>query len=127
MTTTSARAIASSPRPPLYDRIVTDADVGKALDWLRDSSMEMGQTKSRLVKAGHMVKHIEALLSMGSKEKSAEARKCDARCDPRWLDAINEEAEAAGEYEKMKSLREAAAARIEAWRTESSNVRSMKI
>ena len=50
-----------------------------------------------------------------------------ARTTLRYITAITEEADAAGEYEKMRALREAAAAKIEAWRTESSNYRSMKI
>jgi len=43
------------------------------------------------------------------------------------MDAANEEAEAAGAFEKMRALREAAALKIEAWRSEQANYRSMKI
>ena len=41
-------------------RIVTNADLQKALDWLRDSAKDLGDAKARAVKAGHMLKHVEA-------------------------------------------------------------------
>ena len=108
-------------------RIVGDDEVDKALDWLRDSAADLGEAKARTVRAGHMLKHIEALMMKASEERSAEGRKADARCSDRYVEAMEEDALAAGEYEKMRALREAAALKIEAWRTESSNYRSMKI
>jgi hypothetical protein len=123
---TAARALAATPMPNT-GRIVSDEDVGKALDWLRDSARELGQAKERLVLATNMIKHVEALEFKMSDAKSAEARKADARTSERFLEAVTEEAKAAGAYEMMRALREAAAAKIEAWRTESSNYRSMKI
>lgn len=108
-------------------RIVTDDDLSKALDWLRDNAKDMGEAKVRLIKAERMLSHTEALLIRMSSASSAEARKADARTDQRWLDAANEEAEAAGAFEKMRALREAAALKIEAWRSEQANYRSMKI
>ena len=108
-------------------RIVTEEDLEKALDFLRDSAQAMGDAKARTVRAGHMLKHTEALESKMSDERSAEGRKADARCSLRYVAAVEEDAVAAGEYEKMRSLREAAALKIEAWRTESSNYRALKI
>lgn len=108
-------------------RVADERDVARALEWLRDSAQDIGLAKARLVKAGHMVKHVEALMMRASESKSAEMRKADARCSEKWLAAIDEEAEAAGEYEKLKALREAAAAKIEAWRTEQATYRSMKL
>jgi hypothetical protein len=108
-------------------RIVSDEDLEKALDWLRDSAQEIGDAKARLVRAGHMVKHIEALESKMSQEKSAEGRKADARCSDRYVAAIEEDAVATGEYQKLASLREAAALKIEAWRSECANFRALKI
>ena len=110
-----------------HQRIVTDDEVEKALDWLRDSAQAIGDAKARVVRAGHMIKHIEALETKMSEEKSVEARKADARCSLRYVSAMEEDAVAAGEFEKMKALREAAALKIESWRTESSNYRSMKL
>jgi hypothetical protein len=108
-------------------RIVTDEDLEKALSWLRDSAQEIGDAKARLIRAGHMVKHVEALELKMSSEKSVEARKADARCSERYLAAIEEDAVATGEYQKLASLREAAALKIEAWRSEQANFRALRI
>lgn len=107
-------------------RIVSDGEVERALDFLRDSADAVGKARARLIRSGHMVKHIEALLTLASEQRSVEAKKCEAKTDTRWLEAITEEAEAAGEFEKLKALREAASAKIEAWRSESANYRGMR-
>ena len=108
-------------------RIVSDEDLSRALDWLRDNARDMGLAKERLKKAEHMVKVIEAIEFKKSDAKSAEARKADARTAVRYTEAIIEEAQATGAYEMMRALREAAALKIEAWRSEQANYRSMKI
>ena len=110
-----------------FSRIVPDEEVHDALEYLRASAIAIGDARQRLIKAGHMVKHVEALLFLASTEKTADGRKAAAKCDNRWLSAVNEEAEAAGEFEKLKAWREAAAAKIEAWRSESANYRGMKV
>lgn len=109
------------------DVIVTEGEVEAALDWLRDSAADIGKAKERTVKAGHWLKHVEALWFKLSDAKSAEGKKADARTSERYLQAITEDAEAAGEYERMKALREAAALKCEVWRSQSANYRSMKI
>lgn len=124
---TSERATAHIKPLSPPDRIVSDEDFAKALDWLRDSARDLGLAKERTVRAGHMLKHVEALMMKASEEKSAEARKADARCSERWLKAVEEDAIAAGEYETLRALREAAALKIEAWRSEQANFRAMKI
>tara|TARA_R110000868_G_scaffold32618_1_gene118770 strand:- start:70 stop:465 length:396 start_codon:yes stop_codon:yes gene_type:complete len=130
--TISSRAMGVTEMPDTnpqqaLGRIVTDAQIGAALDYLRDNAAEIGAARARLIKAGHMVKHVEALLMLASDLKSVESRKADAKCSDRWMAAVNEESEAAGEFEKMKALREAASAKIEAWRSESANYRGMRV
>jgi hypothetical protein len=118
--------VVTKPLPPQH-RVVTEVELARALDWLRDNADDLGKAKGRLVKAEYYVKHVEALVMRSSDARSAEMRKADARVDQRWIEATDEEAIAAGEYEKLKALREAAALKIEAWRTEQANYRSMKI
>jgi hypothetical protein len=107
--------------------IVTDKSMEQALDWLRDHAPEMGKAKERSVKAGHMVKHILHIEMKRSDEKTAAGKERDAYASKAYLDACEEDARAAGALEMMRSLREAAALKIEAWRTEQANWRSMKI
>lgn len=108
------------------NRLVTDDEVGDALRWLASNAREIGEARARMVRAGHLVKHTEALLFLASDEKTVDAKKASVKASQRWLDAAEEEAIAAGEFEKIRALREAAALRIEAWRTEAASLRSVK-
>ena len=108
-------------------RIVTNSDLQKALDWLRDSAKELGDAKSRAVRSGHMLKHTEALMFKASDATSNDKRQADARTSEAYLAAIEEDAVAAGELAKLQALREAAAMKIESWRSEQANFRAMKI
>jgi hypothetical protein len=107
-------------------RIVTEQEIEKALDWLRDNAAEMGEAKKRAVLANNMLRHIKAL-EMKKHGGSAAAQEREAYASDAYHRALYEDAVAAGEYEKMKSLREAAALKIEAWRSEQANFRSMKL
>lgn len=107
--------------------IVTEQQVHDAMEYLRSSAVEIGKAKARADLAASKVKHVEALMFKASDETSNDRRMMDARTSPEYVEAINEDAEAAGELAKLYALREAAATRIEIWRTQSSNVRSMKL
>lgn len=111
----------------MSNEIVSDADVEKALDWLRDNADQIGEAKRRAVKADHMLKHVRALAMKHSGEQSAAAQEREALAGAEYLTAIDDTANAAGAYEKMKALREAAALKIEVWRSASANYRAMKI
>lgn len=54
--------------------IVTDSEVEKALDWLRDNAGDIGEAKRLAVKTDHMLKHIRALAMKHSGEASAAAK-----------------------------------------------------
>ena len=108
-------------------RMITDEQVHSAMEFLRDSSHKIGKARERARLAEHMLKHIEALEFKKSDAKSAEAKKADARTSDRFVEAITEDAVATGEMAKIYALREAAAAVVESWRTESATLRSMKL
>lgn len=134
MSTISERATAGIKTMPAHEqkahqgsnRIVTDDEVGDALRWLATNARDVGEARARMVRAGHMLKHVEALGYLASEEKTVDAKKCSVRASAKWLEAVEEDALAAGEFEKMKALREAAAARIECWRSESATLRGTK-
>lgn len=106
---------------------IDDQDVERALDFLRDNATAIGAAKERAVKAAHMVKHVRAILMKKHNDMPVSAQEREATADSVYLAALSEEAVAAGEYEKMRALREAAALKIEVWRTMGANYRSMKI
>lgn len=111
----------------MRNQLVSDADVDKALDWLRDNADEMGDAKEAAVLTDGMIKHVKALEMKKHNELPVSAQEREALASTAFLEALIKSAKAAGEYEKMKSLREAAAAKIEVWRSASANYRAMKI
>ncbi len=111
----------------MSNELVTDAEVEKALDWLRDNANEMGEAKAMAIKSERMTKHVRALLMKEHAALPVSAQEREALADGRYVAALDAEAAAAGEYEKMRSLREAAALKIEVWRSAGANYRAMKI
>ena len=84
------------------NRLVTDDDVGNALRWLAENAADLGHARARLIKSGHMIKHVEALLFLGSKEKTVDAKKASVCASQKWLEAVDEQAAAAGDFEKLQ-------------------------
>lgn len=111
----------------MSNQLVSDAEVEKALDWLRDNAEAIGRAKAEAVRSDHMLKHIKALAMKLQGDMPVSAQEREAFASEQYRTAIDTAASAAGEYERLKALREAAALKIEAWRTASSNYRSMKI
>src|SRR5690349_15930677 len=111
----------------MSNQLVSDADVEKALDWLRDNAAEIGKAKTEAVKHDHMLKATRAMAMKLSGETSLGAQEREALCSEQYTDAIERAANAAGKYEEMRALREAAALKIETWRSASANYRAMKL
>ena len=109
------------------DCIVSDKSMERALHWMHEHAAKMGQAKEESVLASHMVKHVLHLEMKKSNEKTAAGKERDAYASDAYKKAIIEDAKKAGALEVMRSMREAQAAKIEAWRSEQANFRSMKI
>lgn len=111
----------------MTNQLVSDADVEKALDWLRDSADEIGNAKREAVKTEHMIRHVKALAMKLHMELPVSAQEREAYASDQYLMAIERAADAAGEFERLKSLRGAAELKIEAWRSMGANYRAMKL
>jgi hypothetical protein len=111
----------------MSNELVSEAAVESALDFLRDSAVEIGNAKARVIKAEAMVKHRKALMMARHNDLPVNAQEREAVASPEYEKAINEHAEAAGEYEKLRAYREAASMKIEVWRSMNANWRSMRI
>lgn len=106
---------------------ITEERVEAALDFLRENADAVGDAKAEAVRADKMLKHIRAiemkkntLLPLGGQEREADS-------SPAYREAIERDAVAAGEYEKLKAKREYASMIIEVWRSLGANYRSMRI
>lgn len=111
----------------MTNQLVSDADVERALDWLRDNAKEIGAAKEFAIKTERMTKHVKAIEMKRHSTLPVSAQEREAMASTPYVDAALEEAKAAGEYETMKALREAAALKIEVWRSASANYRAMKL
>jgi hypothetical protein len=111
----------------LSNQLVSDEAVEKALDWLRDNADAIGEAKRKAVKYDHMLKHAKAISMALHKELPVSAQEREAYASAAYLEAIKNASEAAAEYETLKAMREAAALKIEVWRSMNANYRAMKI
>lgn len=111
----------------MSDRLVTDEELDKALDYLARNAAAIGEARKRMIMTNHMVKHTKALEMQKHNDMPVSAQEREAIASDAYKKACYEEAVAAGEFEKMRALREAAAMKIGAWQTESANLRGIKI
>ena len=111
----------------MTNQLVSDEAVEKALDWLRDNAEVIAEAKFNNVKAEHMLKHVKALAMAQNKDLPVGAQEREAYASEQYAAAIEVAAKAAGEFERIRALKEAAALKIEVWRTMSSNYRAMKL
>jgi len=110
-----------------HERIVTDEALEKALSWLRDNAQEMGDAKAETIRASHRLKVVKALEMKLHNDKPVSVQEREALASQAYSEALERDAIAAGEYEKMRALREAASLKIEAWRSEQANYRALRI
>lgn len=112
---------------PPQDRIVTDHELQKALDFLRDSAFDLGAARAEMIRAGHMVKVVKAITMKHHNNLPATKAEVEALSSDEYQTALERDAVACGEFEKLRALREAAALKVESWRSEQASLRAMRI
>jgi hypothetical protein len=109
-------------------RIISDDDIHQAIDWLTNKApRQIADATERATRASHMVKHIKALQMMASDASSVAKAEMEAYASEAYVEAITEDAIAAGELRKLLSLRQAAELRIEIWRSQGATLRATRI
>jgi len=106
---------------------ISDEDVEKALDYLRDSAAATAKAKAERIYVEEYRKSLKAILMKEHPEESGIVQEREAYADERYLAHLNAIRIAVEEEEKLKYLREGARAKIEAFQTLSANYRSMKL
>ena len=108
--------------------MITDSQVESALDYLRDTAPKAAVARAQARTLEKYLGVVEAQQKALTRGLSNAAAQDHARASPEYkaaLDGWNEAVRLDGEF---TMLREAASARIEAWRTMSSNERAgMKV
>jgi rhamnose utilization protein RhaD (predicted bifunctional aldolase and dehydrogenase) len=99
------------------------AKAAKATQYLIDSSAEIATAKADLVRAENMLRVVKAMAMKHSGQTSAAAQEREAYASDQYRVAVDDLADVAGHYEKLRSLREAAKMQIEYWRSLNANQR----
>lgn len=99
-------------------------DVEKAVDWLRDSAGAAAKARAERIYMESYVKTVLAQESLKAPETSAAARESFARTTPAYLATLQALKEAVEIDEVNRFMRDAAGAKIEAWRTQESTRRT---
>lgn len=103
---------------------ITDDEIDKALDYLRDNARDAAQAKANRVYVEEYRKVIKAQLMKEHGAMSAVLQEREAYSDPRYVAHLEAIKQAVELDEGHRFLRAAADAKIEAWRTQSSNTRA---
>lgn len=105
--------------------MITDAMVEQALDYLRDSAKPAAIARAQSKTLEKWLGVVEAEQKAKAVGRSNAAAQDEARSSPEFKQAIEAWQEAVRRDAEFTMLREAASSRIEAWRTQSSNLRAM--
>ncbi|NGX99803.1 MAG: hypothetical protein G4V63_32875 [Candidatus Afipia apatlaquensis] len=103
---------------------ITDDEIDKALDYLRDNARDAAQARADRIYVEEYRKVIKAKIMKEHGDKSAVLQEREAYSDPRYIAHLEAIKQAVLEDEGHRFLRAAADAKIEAWRTQSSNTRA---
>lgn len=103
---------------------ITDDEIDRALDFLRDNARDAAQAKANRVYVEEYRKVVKAQLMKEHASMSAVLQEREAYSDPRYVQHLEAIKQAVELDEGHRFLRAAADAKIEAWRTQSSNTRA---
>ena len=107
--------------------MISDSDIERCLDYLRDNATADAQARADAVYLAEWIKTERARLTTAQVGVSNAAARDIAESHPEYLRALQAYRAAVTEDFRRRFLREAASARIEAWRSMSANERAQRI
>jgi hypothetical protein len=107
--------------------MISDAEVERAIDWLRDNADKDAQARAECVYMAEWLKCERARITVAQTGLSNAAARDVAESHPEYLSALQAYRDAVREDCRRRFLREAASAKLDAWRTQSSNERAQRI
>jgi len=108
-------------------QLITDEEIEKAVDWLRDNADESAKSRATRIYMEEYRKSLKALLMKKHVELPISAQEREAYADKDYINHLRAIKLAVEKDEKMRFLRVSAEAKIEAWRSMSANIRSIKL
>lgn len=103
---------------------IADSEIDKALDFLRDNARDAAQARADRIYVEEYRKTLKATLMKEHSSLSAVLQEREAYADERYQQHLEAIREAVKLDEYHRFMRIAAEAKIEAWRTQSSNSRA---
>jgi hypothetical protein len=104
--------------------MIRDEDLDKALAYLRDTAVEAAQARANRLYLDDYSRVLRATLMAEHLAEPVNAQERWAYSDIRYRNHLEGLKQAIFEDEKARYLREAASAKIEAWRTYQANLRA---
>ncbi len=107
--------------------MIDEKEVEAAVDWLRDTANEAAQKRAERLYLDEYRKVLRAKLMKQHMDLPVSAQEREALADPKYEEHLQALKTAIDEDEKMRFLRVAAEAKIEAWRSMNANHRAIKV
>ena len=107
--------------------IITDEDIEKAVNFLRDTAEQSAKFKAERVYLTEYRKSLKALLMKNHLDLPVSAQEREAYASPVYISHLDAMRTAIERDEKQRFLRVTAEAKIEAWRSMSANYRAIKL
>ena len=108
-------------------QLITDEEIEKAVDWLRDNADDSAKSRAERIYIEEYRKSLKATLMKRFVDLPISAQEREAYAHPEYINHLKALKVAVEKDEKMRFLRVSAEAKIEAWRSMSANIRSIKI
>lgn len=103
--------------------MITDEQAEAAADYMRDNARAVGIAKGKANYLSDYSKVVKAQIMRENSDKPIGTQEAIAYADPRYDTHLKAKEIADEEYEYQRWMMEAAQAKIDIWRTESSNQR----
>lgn len=107
--------------------MINEQEVEAAVDWLRDTAQEAAQKRAERLYLDEYRKVLRAQLMKQHMDLPVSAQEREALADPKYAEHLQALKIAIDEDERMRFLRVAAEAKIEAWRSMNANYRAIKV
>lgn len=105
--------------------MIQDDDIEKAVDYLRNNATKAAKAKAERIYMMEYRKVAKAQIMRENDDKALGAQEAIAYSDPRYVQHLQAMREAIEADEYHGWMMKAADAKIEAWRTQQSNARSL--
>ncbi len=103
--------------------MITDDDIEKAVDYLRDNAVKLAKAKAASIYLDDYSKVVKSQIMRENDNKSLGAQEAIAYSDPRYNEHLKARKIADEEYEYLRWMMEAAQAKISVFQTQSANNR----